>query len=602
MKLGLAPRLAAERKRGVALISSLFAAAMAATMVAVLFLTAKAGNRLADVGRHKTEAQYSARGAMEAARKEIQTAIANWDPVPAGGVVTIDGQQVNFTITPSGLDIIQADSAGIQTIMTGYEVEASARSAFTRQTARELVLAEATPIFQFAVFYSDDLEINPGPDMTLGGRVHSNANMHLGCGGTLTVDTNYLRAVGGIFRNRKDNPSQSSGRVDIRKWVENPYDASEPAEYVRMLSQGQLAGQGVANTSGYDSNFTSGVDLNGDGDFWDADEWLPWGPGALENWSQPDLYIGGNGNTVQSAAHGVGEAVVSSVGSMAMYEEDAGGSHVFDAASGSYVPAGAGGGTHSPGYFHANAGLSIITYDDGTWAAFDGDGNDVSGSIAGAVTQTTIYDARQADGSGGYTPVTEVDIELLASSGYFPDNGLLYAGHYGMGEGTDAKGVKLVNGSELPDPLTVVTEGSLYVQGDYNSVDKKGAALIGDAVNLLSNAWDDSKSPGHLPDASETTYNAAIITGNRGTNGSQYSGGLENLPRFHEDWGGVNCNIRGSFVCTFESSYATGRWGGGGDRYSAPRRNWGYDPMFNQIANLPPFTPMAVSARSVVSW
>lgn len=599
-KLGRARR----SQRGVALISALFAAAMSATLVAVLFLTATAGNKLSDVGRHKAEAKYMAAGAVEAAKKDVQTAIANWDAVPADGTVTVGDQNITYTIAESGYDEIQTDSAGIQTIVTGYEIEAQARSGFAQQVAHRLIMAEATPIFQFAVFYTDDLEINPGPSMTLGGRVHTNADMYLNCGGTLAIDSNYLRSVGGMYRNRKDNSSASQGTVEVRRWVENPYDSGEPSEFVRMLSQGQLAGEGVANTSGYDSNFTGGVDLNGDGDFYDDDEWLPWGPGALENWSQPDMYTNGSGYTVQNGAHGVSEAVTPSIGSIAMYEEQDGGSHYYNSSSNQYEEiTGAIVGTHTPGFFHDNADLSIITYADGSWDAFDGTGTSVKADLAGIVTQTTIYDARQADGNGGgNTPVTEIDISQLNTSGVFPTNGLLYASHYGMGTGTDARGVKLVNGSQLHDALTVVSEGSVYVQGDYNTVNKVGAAVIGDAVNLLSNSWDDSKSPGNLPTASDTTYNLAIVTGNHDTVGSSYNGGLENLPRFHEKWSGKDCNINGSFVCTWSSSYATGKWKYGSDRYQAPVRNWSYDPMFNRVANLPPFTPMAVTARDVVSW
>jgi hypothetical protein len=83
--------------------------------------------------------------------------------------------------------------------------------------------------------------------------------------------------------------------------------------------------------------------------------------------------------------------------------------------------------------------------------------------------------------------------------------------------------------------------------------------------------------------------------------GSSYSGGFENFPRFHENWGGINCTINGSFVNFWNSQFATGTWGASGV-YSAPNRLWGYDPMFNTVANLPPFTPMAVTAVDVVCW
>ena len=178
-----------------------------------------------------------------------------------------------------------------------------------------------------------------------------NGDIYLGCGGTLTVDTNYLRSVGKMYRSRKDTDA-SEGTVQIRRWVENPFDASEPEEYVKMYSRSQMDSEGVTTDSGYDSAFTEGVDANGDGDFYDEDEWMPWGPGALENWSQPDMYADGEGSTVLSGTHGVTEAVVPNIGSISMFEEEDGGDHEWNEAMGRYTEVAAGTGTHSKGFFH----------------------------------------------------------------------------------------------------------------------------------------------------------------------------------------------------------------------------------------------------------
>lgn len=590
------------RKRGTALLAALFAAFVAASMVMVLMTITNAKNEQTDVERYSKVAKFSAEGAIEAAKKELQVAIANWRSVAPEGDVELNGRTVEYSVTPTGLDTISTDGAGIQTLVTGYELKAIGREQRSTALAHRIVNAEATPIFQFAVFYTEDLEIFPGPSMTLGGRVHSNADIYLGCGGTLTVDTNYLHSVGDIFRERKDSPGVSAGTVKVRKWVENPYDPSEPEQYVTMYSDGQMNGMGVSTLSGFDSNFTEGLDLNGDGDFYDDGEWLPWGPGALDFWGPPEGYSGGSGHTVLSGDHDVSEAVVPDIGSIAMFEESAGGAYVFDEATGEYVEAPGGDGTHARGFFHEQAGLKVISYEDGSWDAFDGDGVSVKSALGDVVSVSQLYDARQASGSGQDTPILEIDIEELNASGHFPANGLLYAGQYGIGDGTDAKGLVVKNGSELLAPLSVVTEGALYVQGDYNTVSKKGASVMADAVNLLSNSWTGSKNPGQLPYASDTTFNVAIVTGNHETAVGHYNGGLENLPRFHENWSGKNCNIVGSFVNTWTSRYATGSWSYGGDRYKAPRRNWSYDSAFNNVANLPPFTPMAVSARDIVAW
>jgi hypothetical protein len=102
--------------------------------------------------------------------------------------------------------------------------------------------------------------------------------------------------------------------------------------------------------------------------------------------------------------------------------------------------------------------------------------------------------------------------------------------------------------------------------------------------------------------ASNTTYNTAIVTGNTTTSEGSYNGGLENLPRFHEKWSTKKCTINGSFVNAWESQYANADWGYGGDIYRAPKRKWYYDEMFNDVENLPPYTPMVVSASDIVRW
>ncbi|MCP3915555.1 MAG: hypothetical protein GY711_08375 [bacterium] len=591
--------IARSRRRGVALVYALFGAFVAVSMVTVMFTMAGVTNTRSSTERGRIQARYVAEGAVEAAKRQVQGAIANWTEPPATGEISIGDGTATYTIEATGQEAISTAASGIQTILTTFEIEATATvGRYTAQSHR-LVQAMSTPIFQYAVFYTNDLEILPGPSMTLGGRVHSNGDMYIGCGGTLTVDTNYMHAVGDMYRRRKNNDAPTGGTVRIRRWVDNPYDPTEPSVFVNMNSRNQMTAAGVGGTtSGYDSDF-DGYDPGGDGGFYDPGDWLPWAPGALEFWSEPASYGGGTGQTVQTSEHGIEAVATPSVGSIQMFEEADNGSFVYNSATGVYDEVGAGLGTHDRGYYHENADLAITVFEDGTWEAWDRNmDRDVTSALTGIVTITTVFDARQ----GGDVAVAKIDMDALNGSGAFPANGLLYASHYGLDEGTSAAGVQLYNGEELADALTVVTEGSVYVQGDYNVTDKQGCAVIGDAVNLLSNAWDGSKTPGNLPAASDTTFNAAIVTGNYVTESGRYNGGLENLPRFHESWSGVDCVIRGAFVNAWESAHATGDWVYGGDRYRAPRRLWAYDTDFNSVGNLPPFTPMAVSARDIVSW
>lgn len=581
MRTGIRRATGNAPNAGVALLYAVFGTFVVASMVSVMFTMAGVTDRQAEVKRDKARARLLADGALDAVETDLETALAHWRDPLLSGTKSIGGHGIDFEVLELGNQTTRTDPSGIVSLVQPFELRTRAHGDGATAAAQKIVSVTWTPLFQFAVFYGSDLEIHAGPDLTLRGRVHSNGDMYLGGGSTITLDTNYVRAVGDMYRSRKHGGA-AGGNVDIRKWVANPFDPAEPQSFERMLSQAQLL---APSTTGYDSNFTSGFDANGDGDFLDPGDFLPFEFGAPEYWGAPSGY-GTTGQTVMTGQHGVEEAVTPGIGSLAMYEESPPGS-----------------GNMVPGYYHDNAGLSVIVSSDGrSFSAYDGGGNDVTSLVAPAITLTDIADMRQSAGSNDRTRAVEIDMQVLATTSSFPANGLIYAGHEGMGTGTEAGGVVLTNGEELPMATTVASPGSVYVQGDYNTIDKKGASVVGDSVNLLSNAWDGSKSAGSLPNASETTYNFAMITGSYESEANRYNGGLENLPRFHENWSGVPCNIRGSFVNIYDSQYATGDWVYGQDRYTAPIRNWDYDPDFNLLENLPPFTPMAVEARGVVVW
>ncbi|MEL6904011.1 MAG: hypothetical protein AAFP22_01310 [Planctomycetota bacterium] len=594
-----ATRAGGERA-GVALVYAVFGTFVVASMVAVMFTLAGASGARADVQRGAARARLLAEGALSVVEKDLRASLANWEDPVLEGTKTIAGTDVRFLIRELGVRQTSVDSSGVASIVQPFEIQTTSAEDGAQRTARTIVNVEWMPLFQFAVFYGTDLEIHAGPDLTLRGRVHSNGDMYLGGGSTITLDTNYVRAVGDIYRMNKHGGA-AAGSVDIRRYVDDPFDSGAPSEFERMLSQDQFGA--TSTTSGYDSNFTAGYDADGDGLFNGPGDWLPFEFGAAELWGPPSG-SSGTGQTVMTGQHGVTEAVTPDVGSIQMYEETAsgtGGDYRFDEESGTYIED-PGNGTHDRGYFYDNAGLAVIVDGNGQLRVTDAAGNDVTVDVAGAITVDEVADMRQSDSGSEGTPVARIDLELLAATGHFPANGLVYASHELLGEGTDAGGLMLTGGAELAQSLTVASSGPVYVQGDYNVTDKKSAAVIGDAVNLLSNAWDGTKAPGTLPDATETTYNFAMITGSYSSESGRYNGGLENLPRFHEDWAGVACNIAGSFVNIFDSEHATGDWAYGGDRYTAPVRDWQYDPLFNDVESLPPFTPMAVTATGVVSW
>ncbi len=139
----------------------------------------------------------------------------------------------------------------------------------------------------------------------------------------------------------------------------------------------------------------------------------------------------------------------------------------------------------------------------------------------------------------------------------------------------------------------MASNNPVYIQGDYNDATNSPAAVICDAITILSNDWVDTDSDVTNLDnrkASHTTVNAAIMAGNKNTvvDNNQYSGGVENFPRFLEDWGGTHFTYSGSLICLWESQQATGNWGYGSPVYRAPIRDWSYGIDAN---SLPPGTP-----------
>jgi hypothetical protein len=207
-------------------------------------------------------------------------------------------------------------------------------------------------------------------------------------------------------------------------------------------------------------------------------------------------------------------------------------------------------------------------------------------------------------------------------------------------------------GRNLPSPMTVASDQAVYLQGDYNTITKKPAAIMADTISVLSvncvspgqaqdptniptaninclmNPWTIPTPPtpalpfvspwtggaivssaGRMYGAQATSVNAAFLSftnqsrGNLGVNRNyrgtwlNYSGGLNNYMRFVEDWSGQTFNYNGSMVSLGTPLEFSGwyRSGGNSDAYfNPPNRNYTYDTSFNAFPSLPPMTPSVV--------
>jgi hypothetical protein len=441
------------------------------------------------------------------------------------------------------------------------------------------------PMFQFAAFYDKDLEINPGPPMTLNGRVHTNGDLYLGPGEILTIE-GQTSTAGRLFRGRKDEnvcrETDTTGIVEIR---------GADGVYRRLQCQG------------------------GTRRAYSQSEVAPWG-GRIQvgvnrvTVPAPEELDPDPGRTYFSQAHlRLRLNLFNNPPTVEVVRQD--GNVDFFATSDLNVCPGTIGGPpgravgHSNTFFDNREGKAIQMLEVDLRALLDcvhlrnllGGGVRLDdATYGGLVFHLTVHGPNSRARGNGY--------------GVRIRNGA-YIG-------------SSIPGAPRPRGLTIVSDQPAYIQGDFNRNENWiPAAFLVDAINILSNAWDSdhrSRQPLAQRRASETEVNAAFLSGTDTTGGvegvggqdrRQYNGGLENYPRFHEAWQWSSGNnrtfvtftYRGSFVSLGSSRKAGGRWCYGMDNcngyatfhgtYEAPRRQWSYDVRFSQ-SQLPPLSPRFV--------
>jgi Tfp pilus assembly protein PilX len=204
------------------------------------------------------------------------------------------------------------------------------------------------------------------------------------------------------------------------------------------------------------------------------------------------------------------------------------------------------------------------------------------------------------------------------------------------------RGVRLINASVLPGiydtttpantkGFTFASENGLYIKGNYNATgvgvssssavtppenyspqntaNHIPAAVVADAVTVLSNNWNDGNSFANPFSrasrvASDTVIRFAMLAGDPMTGLSsfyqpsyfgQLNGGVHNFKRFLEDWNGRRLNYTGSLINLFNSRNNVGFLKCCDTVYRPPFRDWAFDPSFLNANRLPPGTPYIFS-------
>ncbi len=436
--------------------------------------------------------------------------------------------------------------------------------------------AQSIPLFQFGVFYDEDLEIHNGQNMDFAGWVHSNSNIYLTPGGSaVTSFHDLITTPDSLFWQRK---AYSERNANVR--IDNASAVAQTLNFDSRSNPGQSFV--TASNSLFNGRVMTGVS-------------------GVQPLRLP-LPVGMPPIELIRPRNGADDADTRAV----KFAWKATAHITVDLAQLANV--------------NTCAGLTIIGSPLPTGA---------SCAMFTGIPQA-FWDGRENIGAD----VFQIDVGALqtwAAGSAARDYSIIYVTFTNTSATTNTRDypvVRIRNGATLRKPITISTDRPLYLWGDYNTVGWYPASFIADAIIFQSSAWTDAAHPltGHTAagggtdwlnppqnTANNMTVYAAIAAGHSATpcdwqractpsappplvgSTSNYGGGLENFPRFLENFSGRTVTYRGSLVSLFQSQYANRRRWSWTSYYGVPTRDWRFDLRFRDPNNLPPGTPVVGS-------
>jgi len=533
-------------QRGVALVTMMLLLSALTVLAVGAVLVSSIDLQLASNYYQNSRAFYAAEAGVEKALSDIQSLLDGQGTVTDEDLATILPPELEH-FSFEEFSAIRSDSSFVDTIDTGpymdmvslnQPIEITSKVIGPGNSRYHIVVGVEglqIPIFQFGVFYDDSLEIHNGPQMDFIGRVHTNSSLFLGTN-SLTRFFRNITIAGDLYRFRIWNHETFSGAIQIQEPLGSFVNLTRDSEDY------------VGNDEG----------------------WVTW----------TNANFGGR---LRTRAHNItplGMPIPKTIDPIEIIKRrDAGDGPALKLERLDYK---------ADTRVYANSNLSSISIMDKTGG---------SKVLADPSALTASYGAFYDDREGQWVDLLVLDVSKLTAGDL--DDGVVYISI--DEESGRHKGIKIINGSALPAPMTVTSDNSIYVQGNYNTVNWQPSAMMADAVYLLSNSWSDAQNPAPphtLRSASSTEYHVAILSGDT-PNAGAYNGGLENFPRFLENWSGQTCRIVGSFINLFLSDNATGQWSYGDPIYRAPVRDWWFDVNFLDFNKLPPGTPSVGSVLRI---
>jgi len=233
-----------SNERGIALLTTLLLTMLISALLVGFTAVVISDQRFRGTDRTRAAAFYAAHSGLEKLTADLGNlfntnyapkgadinALTNAPPVFPGTTFTAadgtSGYRILFSANAAGnpvstsRNIASGPYQGLIGLLTPYTIDVTARAPGGGEVhLQRSFQTVAIPVFQFGMFSDVDLSFFAGPNFNFGGRVHTNGNLFLSSGSTLTL-SDKVTAVGEIVRQKLSNgvsidtPSAHNGVVN----------------------------------------------------------------------------------------------------------------------------------------------------------------------------------------------------------------------------------------------------------------------------------------------------------------------------------------------------------------------------------------------------
>jgi hypothetical protein len=219
-----------RNEKGIALITALLVLLLVSSIIVGMCWMVMSDQRLGGSNSDHQTAFYAAEAGMEKMTADLGTQYGATNALSSTDVTTVTSKPpsipgisfndasgnnkyaITYTSDANGNpvaynEIIAAPSpyAGLEGLITPFTLTVQARTILGSESKLvRTVQTVGIPVFQFGIFSQNDLSYFPGPVFNFGGRIHTNGNLWLASGNTLTL-ADKVTSVGEVILTNLSN-------------------------------------------------------------------------------------------------------------------------------------------------------------------------------------------------------------------------------------------------------------------------------------------------------------------------------------------------------------------------------------------------------------